>query len=130
MKLRTSRKSGFTLVEIMIVVAIIGLLAAIAIPNFVRARNTSQANACINNMRQVDGAIQQWALENNKKDSDTVDAAIEGAVGAYIKNGFPLCPAGGSAYTLGGTVGTPTITCANAALTPPHVLPVSGQIGG
>src|SRR5438270_14073890 len=71
MKSRTSRKAGFTLVEIMIVVAIIGLLAAIAIPNFVKARTTSQQNACINNLRQYDGAVQQWALENKKQSSDT-----------------------------------------------------------
>ena len=64
MKIRTTKKSGFTLVEIMIVVAIIGLLAAIAIPNFVRARTQSQMNACINNLRQMDGAVQQYALEN------------------------------------------------------------------
>ena len=65
------RDAGFTLIEIMIVVAIIGLLAAIAIPNFVKARTTSQQNACINNLRQYDGAVQQWVLENKKQSSDT-----------------------------------------------------------
>jgi len=58
-------------VEIMIVVAIIGLLAAIAIPNFVRARTTSQTNACINNLRQMDGAVQQYALESKLASSGT-----------------------------------------------------------
>ena len=109
MKINTSRKAGFTLVEIMIVVAIIGLLAAIAIPNFVKARNSSQKNACINNLRQLDAATQQWAMENNKSDS-SVPVTTE--VYAYLKGGLPNCPGTGT-YALGGTVtNTPTCTIA------------------
>jgi prepilin-type N-terminal cleavage/methylation domain-containing protein len=94
MKLRTSRKAGFTLVEIMIVVAIIGLLAAIAIPNFVRARNSAQANACINNLRQIDGAKQQWALENRQTDAAV---PVVADVTPYLKGGaMPLEPASGN----------------------------------
>ncbi len=121
MKITTNRTAGFTLVEIMIVVAIIGLLAAIAIPNFVKARNTSQTNACINNMRQIDSGIQQWALEKSKKDTD---AAVVAEVALYIKGGaMPTCPAGG-AYSMAASVATvPSVTCANAALVPPHVMP-------
>src|SRR3954465_13889159 len=92
MKNKMSRKSGFTLVEIMIVVAIIGLLAAIAIPNFVRARTTSQMNACINNLRQVDGAIQQWALENKAGAGDTVTFTN---IKDYLKSSV-TCPSAGS----------------------------------
>ena len=94
MKHRTNRQSGFTLVEIMIVVAIIGLLAAIAIPNFIKARTTSQKNACINNLRQIDGAIQQWALEN-KKDAAATVAFTD--ISSYLKNSV-ICPSGGTTF--------------------------------
>lgn len=106
------KKSGFTLVEIMIVVAIIGLLAAIAIPSFVRARTTSQTNACINNLRQMDGAKDQWAIENNKVDTDTVALTD---IAAYIKGGTPDCPAAGT-YSVTTVAADPTCTISGHAL--------------
>jgi prepilin-type N-terminal cleavage/methylation domain-containing protein len=121
MKINTSRKAGFTLVEIMIVVAIIGLLAAIAIPNFVRARNTSQANACINNMRQVDSAVQQWALETGQGDAADPSGA-SGDIAEYIKgNAIPECPIGGAIELPAALTDNPT--CPNVADAPLHVLP-------
>ena len=97
MKVQTSLRAGFTLVEIMIVVAIIGLLAAIAIPNFVKARTTAQKNACINNLRQIDGAIQTFALEAKKGAADPVN---ESDVTPYLKNGTSIsCPGGGTSFS-------------------------------
>ncbi len=93
MHLRKSR--GFTLVEIMIVVAIISLLSVIAIPNFVRARTVTQQNACINNLRQIYSVKQQWALEF-KKATDVTPPLTE--VRAYLKNPL-VCPAAGSGAT-------------------------------
>jgi prepilin-type N-terminal cleavage/methylation domain-containing protein len=121
MKNRTSSKAGFTLVEIMIVVAIIGLLAAIAIPNFVKARTTSQMNACINNLRQIDGAKQQWALETKQATNAT---PVYSDISGYLKNAV-VCPAAGTAtnfsssYTINDVSTAPQCKIQNAT----HVLP-------
>jgi prepilin-type N-terminal cleavage/methylation domain-containing protein len=88
-------KQGFTLVEIMIVVAIIGLLAAIAIPSFMKARTTSQMNACINNLKQIDAAKDQWAMEARK---GSADAVVYSDLVAFLKNPVAAtnCPSGGT----------------------------------
>jgi len=125
--MKTSKASllaGFTLVEIMIVVAIIGALAAIAIPSLLRARARSQATACINNLRQIETAVQQVAIEKGLHVGDTV--AYPDDISAYIKlnteGSIPPCPARGE-YSLQ-TVGTiPQAVCSlGITVDPPHVL--------
>jgi prepilin-type N-terminal cleavage/methylation domain-containing protein len=93
MHIRTTKLAGFTLVEIMIVVAIIGMLAAIAIPNFVSAREKAQATTCVNNLRIVDDAKALWALEAKKNSTDIPTGAdLQSFVGRGTAGQLPTCP--------------------------------------
>jgi prepilin-type N-terminal cleavage/methylation domain-containing protein len=89
--LNKKSRAGFTLVEIMIVVAIIALLAAIAVPGFLRARKRSQASRIINDLRLIDSAVDQYAIETNKKSGDKVDIADWTN---YLKKGTDLYTTG------------------------------------
>ncbi len=95
MNIKKIPKEGFTLLEIMIVTAIISLLAAIAIPNFMKARSEAQQKTCCSNQVKMNQAVDQWALEQRKK---VGDAVAENEVVQYLKGGKPKCPSGGS-YT-------------------------------
>jgi len=111
MKTNNIRKAGFTLVEIMIVVAIIALLAAIAIPNFVKARSVSQKSACIANLKQIEGAKANWAMEMKKANTDTPTPTELFGTTLYIRV-TPTCPGGGT-YDVTQVDAHPTCTLAS-----------------
>jgi prepilin-type N-terminal cleavage/methylation domain-containing protein len=92
MKNIRSRRGGFTLVEIMIVVAIIGLLASIAIPNYAQSREAARRSVCINNLQQIEGAIQRWSLDMQKDEGQVV---TYGNIQGYLKRSV-VCPSGGT----------------------------------
>lgn len=110
---RFRKSKGFTLVEIMIVVLIIGILLAIAVPNFIKARESSRKQTCIANLKQIDSAKEQCAMEQ-KWDSGNA-CSFADLVPTYIKT-QPSCPSGGT-YTVN-AIGTPPTCSVNG-----HVLP-------
>jgi len=107
------RSGGFTLVEVSIVTLIIGLMASIAFPALGHARTRSQRGACINNLRQIESAKDQWSLETNAAEGSAVTADD---LAPFFRGSFPQCPAGG-VYDLG-VIGVPA-SCSISS----HVLP-------
>ncbi|MDB6172314.1 MAG: type pilus biosis protein [Chthoniobacteraceae bacterium] len=109
------KRAGFTLVEIMIVVAIIALLAAIAVPNFLRSRKRSQATRILEDLRMIDAAVDQYAIEANLAANTVVPFD---KVKLYLKTGTPLYTTGksvlgdsyGTSFTVDGVISTPTNT--------------------
>ena len=109
-----SRRQAFTLVEIMIIVALIGLLATLAIPTYVKARKQTQGKRIVNDARIIDSAIDSWSMENGKTDGDTVDLAN---VAQYTKAGTinPVDVIGNS-YVIG-SVGTQQVQVSSSTKT-------------
>ena len=114
MKLKCSTQRGFTLIELLIVCSIIGLIAAVAVPHFIKARDKTNKSVCLGNLSHLDGAKVTWALELNKTPTDVPLESDLFGITAYIRL-KPVCPGGGDDYMLTiGTVGTRP-TCSLAA---------------
>lgn len=121
--MKKTMNRAFTLIEIMIVVLIIGILLAIAVPNFVRAREASRAKACVANLKQIDSAKEQWAMDNRVSAGASAPApsALSGT-GQYIKS-TPVCPSSGT-YTSSNVGTSPVCSVSGTAGDPlAHLLP-------
>ena len=114
MKTKKMRAAGFTLVEIMIVVAIIGLLITVAVPKFGQMRKDAQQTACFMQLKQIDANKELWATKEKRSDGQTPS---EDQLAVYFQDGFPSCPGGGEAYVIG-AVGEKASCSTHGTITP------------
>ena len=103
-------RRGYTLVEIMIVVAVIAILMSVAVPNYFKSGKTTSKNTCISNLRQIDGAMEQWAMDNNMSEGSIPSLSQEESIYNYVDGGKPVCPSGGE-YTIHAVNSRPQVTC-------------------
>jgi prepilin-type N-terminal cleavage/methylation domain-containing protein len=111
---KNNQRRAFTLVEIMIVVLIIGILLAIAVPNFVKARESARVKTCIAQLRRIEASKEQWAMENKKSGTDT---PVQADLATDYMKGWSECPAGGT-YTINNVATAPTCSVGGT-----HVIP-------
>ena len=105
-----SSHKAYTLVEITIVIAILAILTSIALPNYLSSGKISAKNVCINNLKQIDGAVERWALDNNILTGTVPSSGQEDEIYFYIDGGKPKCPSGGE-YTICAVGSNPQARC-------------------
>ncbi len=103
-------QTGFTIIELLIVLTVISIILAIAIPNYSRSREESRKNSCIANLRQINSAIDQWAIENKIPTGTVPSDSDEEGIYSYLKGSRPRCPGGGT-YTTHAVGDAEQVTC-------------------
>ena len=117
-QISNKKQNAFVLVELMIIIAIIGILIAIAVPSWLRARQNSHAKVCVENLSKISGAVACWAIEEKKSTGDAAPTVAQLATNLYLHKEV-FCPSGNTPYVVT-TVGT-DVTCPNSL--PDHVQP-------
>ncbi len=104
------KRSGYTLIELMIVVTLIAIILMVVFPDFYRMRLSTRKTICINNLRQIEGAVDRWVFENDVSEGTIVSDVTEEEIYTYIRGGELVCPSGGT-YTITAIGAYPPVTC-------------------
>ncbi len=105
------KRSGYTLIELMIVVTLIAIILMVALPNFCRMRLSTRKTICVNNLRQIEGAVDRWVFENDVSEDTIVSDVTKEEIYSYIRGGELVCPSSGGTYTITAIGTYPQVTC-------------------